>query len=182
MIKQDLWQQAKPASQLKGRDIAVRFIDVGTQYLISGKFEQPLAALGVNVQGAGAFAMTKGKAYSVRIARDRVLVVSDDPSCLTAGWHEEGFAVSSVSGALAVIELSGSGAARIINSATSLDILTNSPSAALNFAGLNGFLYRHEESTIYRLHFDRGLASFLWEWLAQAIKLAELDDVPASAQ
>ncbi len=133
----------------------------------------PCAAdiVGVDPVGVGALALASGPAYSVRLARDRLLIVSQDPPALTFGWHEDGFAVSEMSAGLAVLELSGDGVDDIIHRGSTLAMTGKSRSAAVSFAGIGAILYRHDVPGKIRLHVDAAYCSYLIDWLTTVASL-----------
>ena len=135
-----------------------------TQLLVSGNLGAWGQAAGMAHEGAGAFAMAEGPRYAVRIARDRILAVSETPFDIEPGWHREGFAASGMDAAMHIFEISGMGTAKISARATTLDPAGTSASAALLFAGVNALVYHHGDPERLRLHVDRGLAPYLWEW------------------
>jgi len=70
---------------------------------------------------------------------------------------------------LHVFEVEGEGLGRIVARATTLDPAGKSPLAALLFAGVHAVVYRHGTVGRLRVHVDRGLAAYLWEWLEKAV-------------
>jgi sarcosine oxidase gamma subunit len=150
----------------------IRAIDVGGQFLVSGALDQAAAAAGVDSGGAGALGRVSGTHFSVRLARDRLLIVSDDDAILTPGWHEEGYAVTEMTGAFTVFEISGPDAMDVVKRASTIETAIPSPSAAVNFAGIGAVLYRHGPDNAIRVHVERGLAAYLWQWFATTAELA----------
>ncbi len=104
----------------------------------------------------------------VRVARGRALAVSKTPFGIASGWHPGGFAVSTLDAGLHIFEIAGAGLPRLLARATTLDLAGGSPSAALLFAGVGALLYRHGGTESARVHVDRGLASYLWEWFGES--------------
>ena len=70
-----------------------------------------------------------------------------------------------MSAALHVLEFSGRNVLELVARATTIDPGNPGPCAALQFAGVLGCLYRHGDDQTLRLHFDRGLAAYVWTWL-----------------
>jgi hypothetical protein len=66
--------------------------------------------------------------------------------------------------ALHVFEVEGTGLADVVVRATTLDPASQSPSAAMLFAGVNAVAYRYAAANRLRVHVDRGLAAYVWEW------------------
>jgi hypothetical protein len=138
-----------------------------SQLLVSGDLDAWSRASGIADTPAGASSVVSGDRYAVRIARDRILAVSAVPLGIAAGWHDEGFAVSTVDTGLHVFEIDGPRMPDILVRATTLDPNGSTASAALFFAGVNAFVYRYGSAGCVRVHVDCGLAPYLWQWLEQ---------------
>lgn len=140
---------------------SIRAVPGLIQYLVSGDLAAWSKASGVAIQPVGAFGQAKGDAYTVQVARDRLLVVSALPTAVAQGWHHAGFAVTTVSAGLQIFEVEGA-IDELIARATTLDPGKASASASISFAGINAVVYRHGETL--RIHVDRGLATYFWTW------------------
>ncbi|MBZ9854848.1 hypothetical protein LB566_13650 [Mesorhizobium sp. CA13] len=138
------------------------------QLLVSGNLDAWARISGMDGNGVGAFGCAQGDRYAARLARDRLLVVSSTPLAIAAGWHAEGFAVTTISAGLHVFEVKGSAIDAFIARGSTLDPKQESASAALSFAGVSAIVYRHRDRL--RIHVDRGLASYLWTWMETAFK------------
>ncbi|KSV74472.1 hypothetical protein N182_27915 [Sinorhizobium sp. GL2] len=160
------WSQACLASE----GIEISSVPALDQHLVSGELIAFGKQTGVSPEGVGALAIASGAAYSVRIARDRLLVVGVREK-LVAGWHHEGFAVTPTSAGLHVFQLSGKNAFDMVCRATTIDPANPGPSAATHFAGAMVFLYCHRDKQTLRLHIDRGLATYLWSWFCAQLQL-----------
>lgn len=134
------------------------------QYLISGDLGAWSAVSGLPAGGAEAFGDAAGDRYSVQLARDRLLVVSAAPLGVEDGWHEQGFGMTAISAGLHVFEAEGPAVPGLIARATPLDPRTGSASAAMAFGGVSAVVYRH--GGMLRIHVERGLAAYLWSWMA----------------
>ena len=167
----DRWPAAPDwrSGTLEGAGLTLKSVSGLFQMLVSGDLDAWNAASGLSGAGVGALALAKGKAWQVRVARDRLLAVSEKPFAVEPGWHGEGFAVTRMDAALHVFEIEGEGLDGIVARAATLDPAGKSPSAALLFAGVNAVGYRHGAANRLRVHVDRGLAAYLWEWLGQAV-------------
>jgi hypothetical protein len=176
----DRWPAAPDwrSATLEGAGVTVKSVAGLHQLLVSGDLDAWSAASGLSGPGVGALGLAKGKAWQARVARDRLLAVSAKPFAVEPGWHGEGFAVTRMDAALHVFEIEGEGLGRIVARATTLDPAGKSPSAALLFAGVHAVVYRHGTVGRLRVHVDRGLAAYLWEWLGQ---LPDLQPAPAPA-
>lgn len=157
------------SATLEGAGVAVRSVAGLHQMLVGGDLDAWNAASGLSGPGVGALALAKGRAWQARIARDRLLAVSTRPFAVEPGWHGEGFAATRMDAALHVFEIEGEGLGGILARATTLDPAGKSPSAALLFAGVSAVAYRHGAADRLRVHVDRGLAAYLWEWLASSL-------------
>ncbi|RWM22444.1 MAG: hypothetical protein E5X74_12825 [Mesorhizobium sp.] len=148
--------------------VRVRTLGGLNQLLVSGDLTAWSQVSGLAGEGAGAGAVASGDTYMARIARDRVLAVGERPFPIAAGWHETGFAVSAMDAGLHVFEIEGPGLAGLVARGTTLDPDQTSRSASVLFAGVNVLFYRFGNRNQARLHVDRGLAPYLWEWLEQS--------------
>jgi sarcosine oxidase gamma subunit len=137
-----------------------------SQMLVSGDLDAWAKTSGMEGSGVGAFGVAQGDRYATRLARDRLLLVSNTPLATAAGWHAEGFAVTEISAGLQVFEVEGLSLDAFIARGTTLDPRQPSASAALSFAGISAIVYHHESKL--RIHVDRGLAAYLWTWMEQA--------------
>jgi sarcosine oxidase gamma subunit len=156
------WQSA--ALTIPG--LVVRVVPSLDQLLVSGDLDAWARVSGVDGSGVGAFGIARGDRYAARLARDRLLVVSNNSLAIATGWHEQGFAVTSISAGLQVFEVEGTAIDAFIARGTTLDPNRASASAALSFAGISAIVYHHESKL--RIHVDRGLAAYLWTWMEQA--------------
>lgn len=148
--------------------VTVRTLGGLKQLLVSGDLAAWSKASGLAGEGVGAGAIASGDKYLVRIARDRLLAVGEQPFPTASGWHAAGFAVTVMDAGLHVFEIEGPDLDRLIARGTALDPEAASPSASILFAGVGVLLYRFGNPDRARLHVDRGLAPYLWEWLEQA--------------
>lgn len=137
------------------------------QMLVSGDLAAWSRASGIAETGDDGKSVATGDRYAVRLARDRLLGVSAAPFDIAAGWHDEGFAVSTVDTGLHVFEIAGPQASGILARATTLDPNGATASAAVLFAGVNAVVYPYRSAERIRIHVDCGLAPYLWQWLAQ---------------
>ena len=152
----------QPGQLLQGSSISARLIEMPDQYLISGNLAAFGLASGRDADGIGALGGVAGDIYSLRLSRDRLLVVGPLAG-ISLGWNADGYAVSATGAALAVIELTGQGVATLVGRATTLDPVEPGASVATNFAGISALVYHH--GTALRLHVERGLTAYIWSWL-----------------
>lgn len=151
-------------ARIEGRGATAKSVAGLHQMLVSGDLDAWNAAAGLSGHGVGALALATGKAWQLRLARNRLLAVSEKPFAMEPGWHN-GFAATRMDGALHVFEIEGKGIDGVIANAMTLDPDAKSPSAAVLFAGVNAIVYRYDAVDRLRVHVDRGLAPYLWEWL-----------------
>lgn len=156
------WQ----AANITTSGLAVRVVPGLSQMLVSGSVDAWAKTSGMHGDGVGAFGAAQGDRYAARLARDRLLIMSNTPLVIATGWHAEGFAVTEISAGLQVFEVEGAALDAFIARGTALDPRQPSPSAALAFAGISAIVYCHESKL--RIHVDRGLAAYLWMWMEQA--------------
>jgi hypothetical protein len=138
------------------------------QFLVSGDLSAWAKVSGIVGEGVGAGMIANGAKYTVRVARDRVLAVSSRSLSIQTGWHDAGFAVTAMNAGLLIFEIGGAGLDEMLARATTLDPQKTSASASVLFAGINVLLYRFETDARARIHVDRSLAPYLWEWLEQS--------------
>jgi sarcosine oxidase gamma subunit len=156
------WQSAA----ITAPGLVIRAVPALNQLLVSGDLDAWARVSGVKADGVGAFGAAQGDRYAARLARDRLLVVSNNPLAIATGWHEQGFAVTAISAGLQMFEVEGTTLDAFIARGTTLDPNQASASAALSFAGINAVVYRHQDRL--RIHVDRGLAAYLWTWMETA--------------
>lgn len=153
------WSEA-PAS-LSGPGLTVRVLPPIPQLLVSGDLDGFLARHTLPPAG-GLLTLATGSRYALRLARARMLVVGLDLPPEAAGWAD-GCATTPMTGALAVVEITGPDALALFARGTAVDPRAASPSAALIFAGITLIACRHGDAL--RLHLDRGLLPYLMAWI-----------------
>ncbi|AOF92877.1 sarcosine oxidase subunit gamma family protein [Sinorhizobium sp. RAC02] len=153
------WVQAR----LTGRAVDIRALAGVTQRLVSGDIDRFRARYDLG-KDIGALGLAFGDRYAVRVARDRLLVIGLSSVEMADGWHDEGYAVSTVSSALRLFEATGEGVRDLLARATTVDPDHPGPCAAMPFGGVMGTVYQHINAETLRIHIDRGLAAYLWEW------------------
>lgn len=138
----------------------IRPVDGVFQTLVSGNLEEWSAKTGI----AYGVARPLGRDYAVRVARDRILVITRQPLPSRPGWSTDGHATTDVSGGYLLLEIWGARLPELLSRATTLPKLDASPSAAIRFAGLDVVAYLVAQDTM-RLHVDRSHSGYLWSWL-----------------
>jgi sarcosine oxidase gamma subunit len=152
-------------ARLELPDLAVTSVDGLEQMLVSGDLAA-LVAGGMTPVGFNEIA--SGDPYAIRLARDRALVVSARPIPIGSGWDAAGYGMTVMTGGYHVFAFSGSGIGDLLARATTLDPASTGPSAAVRFAGADAIVYRHGADAL-RVHVERGLAPYLWQWLTVAL-------------
>ncbi|MGN0934700.1 hypothetical protein [Falsigemmobacter intermedius] len=142
-------------------NLTVRLLPVIAQQMVSGDLDAALARHGL-AQAGGLLAEVPEGTHALRLARNRALIVGVGGEAQSAGFAD-GVAVTPMSGALAVLELSGPKAFEALQRASAIDFRKPSPCAALNFAGVTCVLAQQEGRL--RLHLDRGLVAYMCDWL-----------------
>jgi hypothetical protein len=148
---------------LNRHSLSMRRLHGMDQLLVSGDLDVWHRRLGVEGSRGAPVTKAGAGAYTVRIASDRLLAISISAFEASAGWHEEGFAVTRVGSALCLLELTGADVDTLMERATSSDARSGSRSAAIFFAGIQAIAYR--KGGALRLHVDRALAAFVVQWV-----------------
>lgn len=165
----DLKNEDRADVGLQSERISVRSLVGLTQHMVSGNIEAFTEKYKIGPV-VGLLGQAAGQRYAARMARDRILVVGVGEKVLVPGWNPEGYAVTPMSSALQVFELSGSGLMEIIARGCVLDPGDTGPCAAISFAGLTVSLYRHNSPDTVRLHADRSFAHYLSAWISANLK------------
>ena len=154
------WAEAR----LTGPGITIRTVAGLTQRLVSGDLSRFLAQYDLG-RDVGGLAVASGERYAVRLTRDRMLVIGLVPDECSDGWHEGGYAVTTVGSGQRVLEMRGEALRDLLARAVTVDPDQAGPSAAMPFGGVTCAVYFHEGPQALRVHVERGLAAYLWEWL-----------------
>lgn len=157
-------------ARLDAGGVSICSLDLPNQLWVSGNLAAFGKASGLDRQGAGALGVVHGDAYTVRLARDRLLVVGAPAAAISEGWNDAGYGVTAMGGATHVFELGGEKLDALLATATTIDLAHPGPSAAVSFASTPAILYRHEPSGRLRLHVERGLAVSAWTWLRAVLE------------
>jgi sarcosine oxidase gamma subunit len=146
-----------------GVRIAPVFDDARMQ-MISGDPDRFLSLTGLSAIGPRD--RSDGRRYALRLAPDRLLLVSD-ATPPAVGWSADGYAVSDVTDGYLRFDVVGSGAGDVMAFGAHYDWHSQEDrpleSATMLFAGLKTFVGRLESG--WRLHIERSLAPTLWRWL-----------------
>lgn len=155
---------------LEGSDVTVRLVQPDRQTVLSGPFPACMKLAGLSGEAAGSGDIVQADHYAVRQRRDRILVVGGPE--LEDGWNEDaGIAVSDLSSAYAVIEVSGGNAERIIATGTEHLQQAAGKSAARLWHGFTCLIYRHNRADTYRFHIRAAHLEAAWDMLERQIDL-----------
>ena len=130
--------------------------------LISGDLEAALADLALGAPMLGLYALAPETAHALRIGRLSALLVTPAPLSVVDGWRD-GWCATSVDDGWAAVEVSGANAGQALMQATSADLASCSPSAAVLVFGLRGLLARTPSG--FRVHIEAPWLETLLAWL-----------------
>jgi hypothetical protein len=132
------------------------------QTLISGDLDAAIADLAPGAPMLGLYALAPEGAHGLRIGRTSALLVTPAPLAVFDGWRD-GWCATSVDDAWAAVEISGEDASQALMQATSADLASGSPSAAVIYFGLRGLLVRTPSG--FRVHVESPWLETLLTWL-----------------
>jgi len=142
--------------------LQARALDGLGQTLISGDLDAAVAALAPGAPTLGLYALAPQEAHAMRIGRTSALLVTPTAIAAPEGWRG-GWCATSVDDGWTAVEVSGADAAQALMQATSADLASGSPSAAVIVFGLRGLLARTEAG--FRLHVEAPWLETLLAWL-----------------
>ena len=151
-----------------GDDLRVRTLSGLHLALVSGNIEAGLARLGIRGSPLGNTAIAPAEPYALGLVRDRCLAISPQPLTAADGWHVEGFALTAMSDAYAVLEFNGRGLPGLLSEATTLDWTAPTRSAAISFATLPAAASFHGATHTLRLFIETALLPALARWLERS--------------
>ena len=132
------------------------------QTLISGDLEAALADLALGAPMLGLYALAPETAHALRISRASALLITPAPLGVADGWRD-GWCATSVDDGWAAVAISGADADQALMQATSADLASGSPSAAVLVFGLRGLLVRTPSG--FRVHMETPWLETLLTWL-----------------
>jgi hypothetical protein len=132
------------------------------QTLISGDLDAAVALLAPAAPILNLYALAPESAHALRIGRMSALLVTPAPLSVVDGWRD-GWCATGVDDGWAAVEVSGEDAAQALMQATSADLASGSPSAAVMFFGLRGLLARTPSG--FRVHVEAPWLETLLAWL-----------------
>ncbi len=162
MLDRSGFWPAPEVTALSGEGLTVRLLPPVPQVMVSGDLAALCAAHQLTAP-VGLLSHVDQPRHALRLARNRMLVVGMTMDHAAGGWSD-GVAVTPMTGALAVVEMAGPNRMQVFARASAIDPRSESPSAALHFAGVNAALCRTSDTL--RLHLDLGLVPYLMDWIA----------------
>jgi hypothetical protein len=158
------WPAARAAAGLliDRQRLTVRRLGGLGQTLISGDLDAAVANLAPGAPILGVYALAPERAHALRIGRQSALLVAPAPLAISEGWRD-GWCATGVDDGWVAVEVSGDGAPRALMQATSADLASGSPSAAVLVFGLRGLLARTASG--FRVHVEAAWLETLLVWL-----------------
>ena len=132
------------------------------QTLISGDLDAAIGSLAPGAPTLGLYAPAPDSAHALRIGRNSALLVTPAPLAARDGWRD-GWCATSVDDGWAAVEVSGEDSAQALMQATSADLGSGSPSAAVLVFGLRALLARTPAG--FRVHVEAPRLETLLAWL-----------------
>jgi sarcosine oxidase, subunit gamma len=163
-MRETQWPPARGGAELliDRQRLTVRRLDGLGQALISGDLDAAIAKLAPGAPILGFYALAPTGAHVLRIGRQSALLVTPAPLSATDSWRD-GWCATSVDDGWAAVEVSGEDAGNALMQATSADLASGSPSAAVLIFGLRGLLVR--TSSGFRVHVEAPWLETLLTWL-----------------
>ena len=158
------WPPARGGAELlvdRPRLTARRLDGLG-QTLISGDLDAAVASLAPGAPMLGLYALAPAGAHALRIGRTSALLITPAPLSVVDGWRD-GWCATSVDDGWAAVEVSGADAPGALMQATSADLASASPSAAVMIFGLRGLVAK--TSSGFRVHVEAPWLETLLGWL-----------------
>lgn len=132
------------------------------QTLISGDLDAAVAKLAPAAPMLGLYALAPEGAHALRIGRTSAVLVTSAPLAVLDGWRD-GWCATSVDDGWSAVEVSGEDAGNALMQATSANLASGSPSAAVMVFGLRGLLVRTPAG--FRVHVESPWLETLLAWL-----------------
>jgi hypothetical protein len=142
--------------------LTARRLDALGQTLISGDLEAAIVGLAPGAPMLGLYALAPDGAHALRIGRASALLITPAPLAVMDGWRN-GWCATSVDDGWAAVEISGADTGHALMQATSTDLASGSPSAAVLFFGLRGLIARTPSGL--RVHVGSPWLETLLAWL-----------------
>jgi hypothetical protein len=158
------WPPARDGAELlvDHPRLAARRLGGLGQTLISGDLDAAVATLAPGAPTLGLYALAPEGAHALRIGRTSALLVTPAPLSVVDGCRD-GWCATSVDDGWAAVEVSGADAPQALMQATSTDLASGSPSAAVMIFGLRGLVARTPSG--FRVHVEAPWLETLLTWL-----------------
>jgi hypothetical protein len=158
------WPPARRGAKLliDRQRLTARWLDGLGQILISGDLGGAIAGLAPGAPMLGLYAFAPNDAHALRIGRTSALLITPAPLGAVDGWRD-GWCATSIDDGWAAVEVSGEDADQALMQATSADLASGSPSAAVLVFGLRGLLVRARSG--FRVHVEAPWLETLLTWL-----------------
>ena len=150
-----------PGGRIEAPGVTVSALPPAGAALVSGDLDAALATLAPEAEVLGFGAIIGVEPALVRVARDRALLVTEEPLGAVSGWHGT-FALTPSDDAYAALAITGAGAERLMRAGAAIDTLASSPSAACLFAGMECLVLRQQDG--WRVMCPRPMATAVATW------------------
>ena len=160
------WTNARPepgqVAEYPG--VTVTCATPGGALMISGDLSAALETLAPGAPMLGCGGTAPEGPHALRVARDRVILITPAPLAVEPGWHGR-YAISLADDLYTAIALTGPRRDEIAAAATATPLDGSSPSATTLFAGLGAHVTREGEALVIRVQAPD--AAVLWSMLAR---------------
>jgi hypothetical protein len=163
-MRETRWSPPRKGAELlidRPRLTARRLGELG-QTLISGDLDAAILGLAPAAPILGLYALAADGAHALRIGRTSALLVTPAAFSVVDGWRD-GWCATRVDDGWAAVEISGPDAPQALMQATSADLASGSPSAAIFVFGLRGLVARTPSG--FRVHVEAPWLETLLAWL-----------------
>ncbi|WP_299733849.1 hypothetical protein [uncultured Tateyamaria sp.] len=148
--------------------VSMRQVSLARQTVISGNFEDCLTLSGLETAVGGGTDFASGDTYALRQRRDRIVMINAPD--IADGWHSEhNVAVSDMTSAYSVIEMTGARVEQLVATGTEFNGDHASASVSRLWHGFGILLYRYGDVDVFRMHVRSALADAVWNMLERQI-------------
>lgn len=161
-----VWTNAspEPGQSVDDPGLALSCAAPGGALMISGDLDAAIAALAPGAAVVGCGGPAPEGPHAIRVARDRMLWITDAPLDVRPGW-QDGYAISLADDLFATITLSGPRRDAIAAACTATPLDGSSPSAATLFGGIGAIVTRSGAALVIRV--PQPEAAALWSMLSK---------------
>ena len=137
-----LWEAFDPSEPIawQGGAVSLRIFRPGGACLVSGEFDAAAARHAPGAPLLGLAETAPEGPFSLRISRDRILLITPQPLAIKAGWHREGYLLTPADDLYVGVGIDGAGALDLVCSLCDGDLPDASPSAGIHVAGIQCLL------------------------------------------